>query len=96
MDERDIPDTSYYQWVVFFLLLQAGLFALPGWIWKMSEAGVVKDFGVTEAKSALVLSDGDKMDSLVGKFVKHFKSLLHRLEERKEFITDALCVELTS
>ena len=27
--ERDAPDTSYYQWVTFVLLFQAGCFLLP-------------------------------------------------------------------
>ena len=78
VDERDVPDTSYYQWVVFFLLLQAGLFALPSWMWKVAESGVVKDFGVQDAKSALVLSDQVQLEKLVARFVKHFKSILHR------------------
>jgi hypothetical protein len=78
LEEHEVPDTSYYQWVVFFLLFQAGLFALPSWIWKVAEGGVIRDFGVDDAKSALVLSDQEKMDSLVNRFAKHFKSLLHR------------------
>ena len=65
INPRDIPDTSYYQWVVFFLCVQAGLFALPSWIWKMAESGVIRDFGVQDAKSALVLSDDVQMHKLV-------------------------------
>ena len=31
--ERDAPDTSYYQWVTFVLLFQAGCFLLPFKVW---------------------------------------------------------------
>ncbi len=31
--EDEAPDTSYYQWVVFMTLLQAGMFYAPYKIW---------------------------------------------------------------
>jgi hypothetical protein len=35
--EDDAPDTSYYQWVTFFQLFQAGLFLLPYKMWTAFE-----------------------------------------------------------
>ena len=39
----EAPDTSYYQWVSFVLLIQAGSFILPHKIWKFMEGGLIRD-----------------------------------------------------
>ena len=39
------PDTSFYQWVPFILILQASLFYLPRKIWKTCEGGLMASFG---------------------------------------------------
>ena len=41
----DAPDTSYYQWVTFMLLFQAGSFILPFKAWEAMEGGLIKTFG---------------------------------------------------
>ena len=41
----EAPDTSYYQWVSFVLLIQAGTFILPHKIWKFLEGGLISSFG---------------------------------------------------
>ena len=41
----DAPDTSYYQWVTFMLLFQAGTFLFPFKIWKALEGGLIGAFG---------------------------------------------------
>ena len=42
---NDGPDTSYYQWVTFVLLLQAGSFVLPYKLWSIMEGGLIQSFG---------------------------------------------------
>ncbi len=82
--EDDAPDTSYYQWVVFMMLLQAGMFYVPYKIWAYLEGGLLASFG-KDAKSAVIVTkenqiegdDGIVMESVVNKFVKYFKSILH-------------------
>ena len=37
--EDDAPDTAYYQWVTFFMAIQAGAFYAPYYIWSILEAG---------------------------------------------------------
>ena len=39
------PDTSFYQWVPFILILQAALFYIPRKIWKTCEGGLIASFG---------------------------------------------------
>ena len=68
-DEDKPPyDTSYYQWVTFALLFQAGSFMLPYKIWRHLEGGLIEEFGL-EAKSGILLKenheDGVSMDKLV-------------------------------
>ncbi len=81
--EDDAPDTSYYQWVVFFMLLQAGFFYLPYKIWKALEGGLIESFG-KDAKSAVILTketkvdgEGAVMEKMTEKFSMYFKSILH-------------------
>ena len=81
--EEDNPVTSYYQWVSFMLLLQAGSFVLPYKIWKMMEGGLMKSFG-TEGKLKVMIGD-DEPDHIGGvlktkaldKFVYYFLSTFH-------------------
>ena len=81
--EEDVPpyDTSYYQWVTFVLLFQAGSFMLPYKIWKALEGGLIEQFGL-EAKSGIILKEendhGESLDSLVEKYVLYYKSIFHR------------------
>ena len=80
--EDDSPDTSYYQWVTFVLLIQAGLFIFPYKLWKILEGGLMESFG-TDGKSAIMLSeeakydDGVIMEAVVEKFVKYYRSTFH-------------------
>jgi len=80
--EDDAPDTSYYQWVTFFLLFQAGLFILPGKLWKIMEGGMIESFGL-EGKQMILLTEDAKydeavtMEAVVEKYVKYFRSTLH-------------------
>lgn len=79
----DAPDTSYYQWVTFVLLFQAGCFILPYKVWRLTEGGLMEAFG-TEGKSAVMLSeeskyeDGVIMEQVLEKFVKYFRTTFHR------------------
>jgi len=81
--EEDAPpyDTSYYQWVTFALLFQAGTFMLPYKIWRALEGGLIEEFGL-EAKSGIILKEDNRhaesMDSLLEKYVLYYKSIFHR------------------
>jgi hypothetical protein len=78
----DAPDTSYYQWVTFMLLFQAGTFLFPYKVWKAIEGGLIAAFG-DDARSAIMLKednqydDGIVLEAVVEKYVKYFKSILH-------------------
>lgn len=69
--------TAYYQWVVFVLVLNGILFALPRQIWKILEGGLISEFG-KEAKSTFIIADEEKMDSIVKQYVKYFNVLKHK------------------
>ena len=78
----EAPDTSYYQWVTFVLLIQAGFFIFPYKLWKILEGGLMEQFG-TDGKSAIMLAedakydDGVIMEAVVEKFVKYYRSTFH-------------------
>jgi hypothetical protein len=57
--KEDAPDTSYYQWVTFMQLFQAGMFMLPPRIWKSLEGGLLESFGM-EGKSVVMLTEEAK------------------------------------
>jgi hypothetical protein len=65
----DGMDTSYYQWVVCFLVVQSGVFLIPNRIWRLAERGLVKEFGISDANSALVLSDDEKLEQTLDRWV---------------------------
>jgi len=78
------PDTSFYQWVPFFLILQASLFIIPMKIWKSAEGGLVASFG-KDAKQIVILK-GDSENQCKGSIIKediarkyssYFHSILH-------------------
>jgi len=78
----DAPDTSYYQWVTFVMMVQAGTFMLPYRIWRALEGGLIEEFG-SEAKTKIILEeeygeDSLVMDQLVDKYVKFFRAIWHR------------------
>jgi len=81
-DEKDAPDTSYYQWVTFVFAIQAAIFFFPYKIWKNLEGGLLASFG-TDGKTPVMISedakydDGVVMEAVVEKFVKYFKSVFH-------------------
>jgi hypothetical protein len=70
-DESDIGntgyDTSYYQWVNLFLLIQCIVFLIPERIWHLAERGLIKEFGTGEAKS-VIISDKQAMDVTVQRY----------------------------
>ena len=74
-------DIYFFQWVTFVMLVQAGSFILPYKIWTGLEGGLIAEFGL-DAKSGILLKEnygeGLVMESLVDKYVKFFKSVLHR------------------
>jgi hypothetical protein len=91
----EAPDTSYYQWVSFVLLIQAGSFILPHKIWKFLEGGLISSFG-KDARAAVMLPDDSKydedgvvMEAVVEKYVLYFKSILHH--NNRYFATFFLC-----
>jgi len=79
------PDTSFYQWVPFILILQASLFCIPRKIWKSCEGGLIESFG-KDAKQIVILKGDYENQSGKGSLIKediarkystYFHSILH-------------------
>ncbi|XP_040572045.1 innexin inx2 [Lepeophtheirus salmonis] len=83
--QDDAPDTSYYQWVTFMMLFQAGITLLPYKIWCCLEGGLISSFG-TDGKSMMMISEEEKVDEdttpvilekALYKYVKCFRAIFH-------------------
>ncbi|QQP58449.1 Innexin [Caligus rogercresseyi] len=86
--EDQSPDTSYYQWVTFMMLFQAGITLFPFRIWSHLEGGLISSFG-SDGRSVILLGEDEKMDEddtreggvflekTLLKHVKFFRSILH-------------------
>lgn len=61
-DERKL---TYYQWIVFILLLNAVVFRIPHTIWKILEGGIIKSFYSEDASSASILQDETAMNQIL-------------------------------
>jgi hypothetical protein len=90
--QADAPDTSYYQWVILFLLVEAAIFALPYRMWKVAEGGLMKGFDAAPVQSVLVLGDDDALKDHVRRFAKLFKSTMHR--NNRYFASYVVCEAL--
>ncbi|CAB4068311.1 inx [Lepeophtheirus salmonis] len=91
--EDDAPDTSYYQWVTFMMLFQAGITLLPHKIWNLIEGGLIASFG-SEGKASIMLYDHSKMEEesvVMEKVVQKFVNFV--TTDGIEFIKE-LCKEL--
>ncbi|XP_023346382.1 innexin inx2 [Eurytemora carolleeae] len=82
---QSTPDTSFYQWVPFTLLLQAILFYVPRKIWKSCEGGLIESFGREGKRRVLMRGDVEGAlehgfilkDDLARKYSAYFLSILH-------------------
>jgi len=83
---RGTPDTAFYQWVPFMLVLQAALFYIPRRIWKSCEGGLMETFG-KDARHVVILK-GDRnnqiekggsviKEEVARKYSTYFQSILH-------------------
>jgi len=79
------PDTAFYQWVPFVLVLQAALFYIPRRIWKSCEGGLIESFG-KEAKTIVILKGDSEnqvkkgsvlKEDVARKYSSYFQSILH-------------------
>ena len=61
---------KYYQWVVFVLTLQAGMFYLPRLLWKTAEGGVMKliTSGLTDIQAFMDKSTRQEGVELIAKY----------------------------
>lgn len=71
----DEADTGYYQWVIFVLILQGGLFMLPYQVWKFLEGGLMKGFDFQKTKSVIATVD-DQLNDFVRRYVRYFTLLM--------------------
>jgi len=90
------PDTSFYQWVPFCLVLQAAIFYLPRKIWKICEGGLIASFGRDAKKTVIMKEDSEMEDGrsslkedIARKYSTYFLSLLHH--NNGYFIQFVLC-----
>jgi hypothetical protein len=77
LDGEDVLHHKYYQWVVFVLSLQAGMFYLPRFIWKNSEGGIMKLL-TNSLNDVTDFLDGDKRKDGVEFIAKYFRSEFRR------------------
>lgn len=80
---------AYYQWVCFALFVQAAMFYLPRWLWKIWEGGKVGK--VIRGLDDPMLSDADQKDKttrLVQYLLDHRK--MHNLYAFRYFLCEAL------
>ena len=81
-NEDDAPDTAYYQWVSFLMVVQAAIFYLPYYLWSALEGGLMYQFGREGSSRVMLRSetsyhDGVVMEAVLEKFVKYYKSIHH-------------------
>jgi len=79
---------KFYQWVVFVLTLQAGMFYLPRFIWKSYEGGVVKLLtnGLTDITAFM---DSDTKSDGISRIEKFFRT--YGSERSQYFLVFVLC-----
>lgn len=91
------PDTAFYQWVPFLLVLQAALFYIPRKIWKTCEGGLMASFG-RDAKRLVILKGdfesgeekgGYMKEDIAKKYCAYFQSIMHH--NNGYFITFLMC-----
>jgi len=70
VEGEEVKHHAYYQWVAFFLVLQALLFSASRYIWKMTEGGKVSML-VQDLKEPML--DDDKKEEQIGVIVKYFR-----------------------
>jgi hypothetical protein len=81
--KNEVPQTAYYQWVIFMLFGHGCLFMLPDWIWKFIEGGLIENFGPFKEP---VNGDGDKLRKNADKFIN-----LSQNQNRLYFIGFVTC-----
>ena len=81
--KNEVPQTAYYQWVIFMLFGHGCLFMLPDWIWKFIEGGLIENFGPFKEP---VNGDGDKLRKTADKFIN-----LSQNQNRLYFIGFVTC-----
>ncbi|KAK3854893.1 hypothetical protein Pcinc_038673 [Petrolisthes cinctipes] len=71
--KHEVKHHKYYQWVTFFVVLQAIFFYVPRCLWKMAEGGKLKML-VTDLDSPIVDEEAKKQrkDLLVSFFILNF------------------------
>jgi len=55
---------TYYQWVVYMLVISALLFKIPHFIWKFSEKGIMKSFFSGKHQRSLFQNEADESTNL--------------------------------
>ncbi|XP_040566683.1 innexin inx2 [Lepeophtheirus salmonis] len=74
-EDQPDTDTLYYQWVPFFLLLQALTFRISWRLWQSFEGGRMEEFGL-EAKKHLIPSDS--ADIIAKQYALLFRTIIRR------------------
>jgi hypothetical protein len=72
-EKDDIVHHKYYQWVVFFLFVQALFFYMPRLIWKSAEGGLMKMLVRDLTNPALIVNKTEREDR-VAYIVKYFRT----------------------
>lgn len=82
---------TYYQWVCFVLFIQAILFYVPHYLWKVWEGGLMKTI-VLGLKIALLTDEekGRKKQILIDYLCRHMRT--HRMYAFRYFFCELLCL----
>jgi len=72
-EDETVVHHKYYQWVVFFLFVQALFFYVPRMIWKSAEGGLMKML-VNDLTNPAFMVNKDERSDRVAFIVKYFKT----------------------
>lgn len=75
LNNGDDHELVWYQWVFFMLVINACIFRIPHYIWKLYERGLMKAFYSQEAKEIFIQCREGEMNQLLRIKTEYFKKI---------------------